>query len=870
MTDTRTSSFEAARGSNAVAIAACVLCACESDPVGRLRPDIFVSPAPLELGDIVVGVIVRGELNVENRGTSVLEVSGLKADSPASFVDATARAVAPSGRVGLGILLVGNETGELETWVHVESNDSDSPVVDVKVTARVVAPGASGDPPGIEGPAMCVEPTALVFGGVPIGSTKRLPLTVRSCGSSPLVLRRAASTSAEFRLGSWTPQSLDPGQSATLEVEYQPGSRRTHDAFLELESSLPTKGYVPLSGAGLGCDLQAIPSALDFGAVGSAGQTRRVVLSNGGALACAIRRLSLGAGSPEFTIRSAPTLPLTLGPGETSAVELSYLPVDAGSDQSTLEIETDDPGTVSIVVPLTGHTPERGECLLEAVPSPVSFGAVRMGTSARAGVVVTNRGDDVCSVTRVALEASSSSAFHVASSGLPMVIRPGRSETIEVDYSPQGATPDVGMLELSSGLLPPRRALSVPLFGSGSGPRLCITPTFVAFGAHSLGTTATRPLTLSSCGTEDLVVSGLLFDAGVTPELGLGLVPVLPFTLAPGATAVVEVRHVPLDVGRDDGTILISSNDPIDSEARVQVIASAGDGCGDIIGEICGIDGAEPLAGVTVWVEGPNGTVDTVTDPGGRFVLTCVPGGEYTLRARSGAFDATLSARVDVGVITELPRRVCLDPSSADVAVVQGEWDQMEVVLDSLRVPNAKFSAGGGRSLLEDISELGQYEIVFFDCGMDETLVLSSRAISNLRAFVALGGSVYASDWSYDVVELGWPGAVDFAGDDSFVDNAQGGPGFEGAAEVVEPSLQVGLGGRTRIPISIMTSGAGIDGTDPSTVVYMQADRYGDGQRAVMIGFQPGPGAGRVMYTDFHNSGQADVEDLFRWLIQQL
>jgi hypothetical protein len=35
------------------------------------------------------------------------------------------------------------------------------------------------------------------------------------------------------------------------------------------------------------------------------------------------------------------------------------------------------------------------------------------------------------------------------------------------------------------------------------------------------------------------------------------------------------------------------------------------------------------------------------------------------------------------------------------------------------------------------------------------------------------GGSVYASDWAYDVVEIGWPDRVDFVGADEIPNDAQ-------------------------------------------------------------------------------------------------
>ena len=62
-----------------------------------------------------------------------------------------------------------------------------------------------------------------------------------------------------------------------------------------------------------------------------------------------------------------------------------------------------------------------------------------------------------------------------------------------------------------------------------------------------------------------------------------------------------------------------------------------------------------------------------------------------------------------------------------------------------------------------------------------------------------------------------------------------------------------------------------VDAADAATTVYLQGDRLNDGgTHPFMVSFQPHVNSGRVWYTDFHNNGQADIEDIFSWLILQL
>ena len=54
-----------------------------------------------------------------------------------------------------------------------------------------------------------------------------------------------------------------------------------------------------------------------------------------------------------------------------------------------------------------------------------------------------------------------------------------------------------------------------------------------------------------------------------------------------------------------------------------------------------------------------------------------------------------------------------------------------------------------------------------------EPLDAHEAIINNIRNYVASGGSVYSSDWAYDVVERAWPEAIDFVGADELPNAAQ-------------------------------------------------------------------------------------------------
>jgi hypothetical protein len=263
-----------------------------------------------------------------------------------------------------------------------------------------------------------------------------------------------------------------------------------------------------------------------------------------------------------------------------------------------------------------------------------------------------------------------------------------------------------------------------------------------------------------------------------------------------------------------------------------------------------------------------------VTNAQGDWVLTCLPAGTYTVHAEAGSWATDFQGTVVQSTLTTIPGNQCLDPGSADVAVISGVYDQMEEILAFMGIPYTLYGDFSGPSvsdLLDDPATLAGYDVIFFNCGWDDFQGLSGNALQNIVTFVENGGSIYASDWAYDVVEQGWPAYLDFRGNDAQMDAAQVGPEFHGLMTVIDPALITALAGRTQVPIDMIDQGAGIDALGAGVTRYIEGDRYNDNNtHTVMVSFQPTVASGRVFYTDFHNNGQQDILDLFRWLILQL
>jgi hypothetical protein len=120
-----------------------------------------------------------------------------------------------------------------------------------------------------------------------------------------------------------------------------------------------------------------------------------------------------------------------------------------------------------------------------------------------------------------------------------------------------------------------------------------------------------------------------------------------------------------------------------------------------------------------------------------------------------------------------------------NIAVISGDYDQMECVLLNMGMepgavhlfngmpgdplfgggtPNAE---GEFSELLNDSARMKQYNIIFVNCSNNqyEGLLSNAAVRSNIEDYVASGGRLYVTDWSYDYLEQvnSFSGMIDFA-----------------------------------------------------------------------------------------------------------
>ncbi len=331
----------------------------------------------------------------------------------------------------------------------------------------------------------------------------------------------------------------------------------------------------------------------------------------------------------------------------------------------------------------------------------------------------------------------------------------------------------------------------------------------------------------------------------------------------------------------DEQRICVDDNpeDPGDPD-----LTDCGDPTGNINGRVCAPSGDFWIVGATVsvsWTDcnGQTQTVQTQTDAEGYFVLVGVKTGTYDVHVEKGPYQADYSVVVRAGETTTIPMGdFCFDQST-NIAVVTGQFDQVEVVLDQLGFTYTLFAGypnnDEARGLLGSLARLNEFDVVFMNCGtafrgiFDDPRVLDAVR-SNLEAYVSQGGRLYVSDWDWLFIEEPFPDAIDYVGTDkSMFEVLQGATGLR-QAEVVDAELLAVLG-ESRVTLDFdYPEWAIVQSVSSEARVFLRGNvqtvRGGLVNDVPLLMSFP-YGEGEVIFTSYHIHRNEAINDIFTFTV---
>jgi hypothetical protein len=504
------------------------------------EPLLTTSAAILSFGNVTLNSTATETITLKSAGTEPVTVNGAGISGTGYAVSGSTFPVTlnPGASLTLQVTFDPRTTGAHAGTLTISSN------------ANAMTVGLSGTGVTAPEPHLTASATSLSFGNVTVNSAATEAITLKSTGTAPVTVNGAGVSGTGYAVsGSTFPVSLNPGASLTLQVTFDPRTTGAHAGTLTISSNANAT-TVSLSGTGVTAPephLTVSPASLSFGNVTlNSAATEAITLKSTGTAPVTVKWA--GISGTGYAV-SASTFPVSLNPGASLTLQVTFDPRTTGASTGSLTIRSNaNPMTVG----LSGTGVTAPEPHLTASAASLSFGNVTLNSTATAAITLKSTGTAPVTVNGVGV---SGRGYAVSGSTFPVSLNPGASLTLQVTFDPKTTGAHAGTLTISSNANP----ITVSLSGTGVAtpvPQLTVSATSLSFGNVTVNSTATETITLKSTGTAPVTVNG----AGIS---GTGYAvsgSTFPVSLNPGASLTLQVTFNPRTTGAHAGTLTISSN----------------------------------------------------------------------------------------------------------------------------------------------------------------------------------------------------------------------------------------------------------------------------------------------------------------------
>ncbi|MGO9573660.1 MAG: beta strand repeat-containing protein [Terriglobales bacterium] len=366
---------------------------------------------------------------------------------------------------------------------------------------------------------LACTPPNLRFGAINVGQTETLLVTVTNTGKTSATVSGIAVGNSEFTTSSLSmPLVLSAGQSVNLTVSFAPTTTGWTGGTIKFLSNASSAN---LNVGGTGTSSQAVsasPSIVSFGQVAiGATSTVPVVLTN--ARSWQVTLWSLQTSGSGFSI-SGPTLPVTLGVGQSLTLNVAFAPQSAGATGGSLFVSGP-----ALAIPLTGTgiaAAHSSSGQLTANPAALAFGSTKVGSSVTLANSLTNTGGSSVTISQA---TATGTGFSINGLSVPVVLNPGASVPFNAVFTPQSAVSVNGGITVVSNAS--NSSLTVSLSGTGTTTAPVITSATTASG--TVGTAFSYQIAATNTPT---IYGATGLPAGLSVNSGNGVISGTPATAA--------------------------------------------------------------------------------------------------------------------------------------------------------------------------------------------------------------------------------------------------------------------------------------------------------------------------------------------------
>ncbi len=322
-------------------------------------------------------------------------------------------------------------------------------------------------------PTISMNPATVSFGTVMVGNQVTRSTMVRNGGLAPLRISNLFFPPTFS--ANWTsfPISIAAGDSVALQLTWTPNSNTTlidqSGRCIIISNVINTPvDTVFLTGSSWvpQAVIETSVSVLDFGSVQvNLSAQRSLILFNSGNYPYTITQIS----APPTVTHNCNTLPVTIAPGDSLAMQITWSPISGSALSGSLIISSSATNNPVDSISLAGicwvPLPQ-----IEASVISISFGSVQVSTTGHQGLYVRNPGTATLSITQLILPSGISSNWNT----FPITILSGDSLSLQLNWTPTLITSIVGDLTIISNA---SNAMTVSIHVFGNSWAVATTPT---------------------------------------------------------------------------------------------------------------------------------------------------------------------------------------------------------------------------------------------------------------------------------------------------------------------------------------------------------------------------------------------------------
>jgi hypothetical protein len=293
-------------------------------------------------------------------------------------------------------------------------------------------------------------------------------------------------------------------------------------------------------------DVTLSPNSVSFGnqVQGTSSSAQKITLKNGQTTAISIK--SIKTNLPDYTeINNCPTPPSTLAAGASCIITVTFTPTALGSRTGALSVV--DTGTSGQQMAFLGGT---GIAAVTTSPTTLSFGNQAMSLrSSPLLVTLTNNQTKPLTITKISTNLSDYTDTSTCPLS-PSTLAAGASCTVSVFFTPSVLGARSGTLTIvdNAGVNP-----TVSLTGTGVLAAVA-SPATLTFGTQTIHTSS-PPQTVTLTNNQSTALSITKIASSLADFSVTSTCPLIPSTLAAGASCTASVTFQPTVTGNRSGTL---------------------------------------------------------------------------------------------------------------------------------------------------------------------------------------------------------------------------------------------------------------------------------------------------------------------------